>query len=134
MGMRYCIKTHDLKIEEWKISKQFLRIQWLISYPFNDNLCFGMVVDWNCNMVILYGILLYKENKSCIPFEIFQFKLRDFDEKDKGRQHHCYCMCYLKKINKLCLVIEGECFLIYHDQNINTKDDINDYKNKLIQL
>eukprot|EP01084_Bolivina_argentea_P141042 247879_1 len=132
--MKYCIKTHDLKIEEWRISSDFPRIQWLISYPFNSKLCFAMIVNLDINMVILYGILLYKNNKQCIVFEIFKFKLRDFDDKDKGRQHHCYTMCWLKKINKLCVVVEGECFLIYFDQEIINNKDINNEKNKLIQL
>ena len=132
--MRYCVKTNDLKIETWNIAPDFLRIQWLLSCPFNDNLCVGLVVDWSIHMVILYGFLCYAGMKSVVSFEIFRFGLRQFDEKEKGRQHHCYCMCYMKKMNKICVVVEGECFLIYHDENIVSDEDMNDCENKLIQL
>ena len=119
--MKYCVKTHDLKIEQWRFNADFLRIQWLISYPLNENLCVGMVVDWDVNMVILYGILTLKGSKHCKTFEIFRFKLRKFTDKDKGRTHHCYCMCYLKGFNKFCIVIEGECFLVYLNDDILKK-------------
>ena len=132
--MRYCVKTNDLKIETWNIAPDFLRIQWLLSYPFNNNLCVGLVVEWSIHMVILYGFLCYTGMKSVVSFEIFRFNLRQFDEKEKGRQHHCYCMCYMKKMNKICVVVEGECFLIYHDENIVSDEDMNDCENKLIQL
>merc|ERR1712129_420637 len=43
------------------------------------------------------------------------------DEKTKGREHHCFCMCWMQKMDKICVVVEGQCFLVYPGDEEVTK-------------
>eukprot|EP00485_Elphidium_margaritaceum_P010080 CAMPEP_0202691564 /NCGR_PEP_ID=MMETSP1385-20130828/6246_1 /ASSEMBLY_ACC=CAM_ASM_000861 /TAXON_ID=933848 /ORGANISM="Elphidium margaritaceum" /LENGTH=318 /DNA_ID=CAMNT_0049346991 /DNA_START=148 /DNA_END=1104 /DNA_ORIENTATION=+ len=112
----YCVKSNDLQSEVWTFDAHFLPIQWMISSPVNNNLCYALVVDWDKHCAILHGLLCYTGQASCEAFEIARFGLRvDVNINNVKQNHHCYCMCYLSKVHKLCVVIEGQCFLVYHE-------------------
>ena len=127
--MKYAAKSHDLEIEEWKFKSDFPEIQWMASYPFSDNFCFALTVDDGAERVeaVLHGIWTEAGNPRCGHFELFRFEMASLKAlSERAQQHHCRCMCFLQRLHRLCVVVEGQCYLVRPDPALDIQGGVGD--------
>merc|ERR1711971_580950 len=124
---RYCVASHELQIEQWRLPTQFVKhdIQWFVACPRSTDQSFGMVVDWEAHSVLVYHFRVISGETRCRPLEIARFGLRAMAGTLKGREHHCYCLCFLQQ--RLCAVVEAECFLLLRNVSESEGDNIDSF-------
>jgi len=136
--IKYDSKSHDSRIEEWKLKSDFPDIQCIASYPNLDNFCFALTVEYGADRrrvdAVLYGLCTLQKDRNINPVQLVRFEMTPSttSQSNSEQQHHCRTMCWMQSFNALCVVVEGLCYLVFpDDQNgavLQSKEYWNLYK------